>query len=124
MRRLPLALAGLVMLAALGLSIPFALARGEATAKLTVNASDYKFKPNRPAVAGGTLVITLVNKGKVSHDLRVAGKKTRLVAPGGKATLRVKLKAGRYKFICTVPGHAALGMRGVLTVKQTETTEG
>jgi uncharacterized cupredoxin-like copper-binding protein len=38
--------------------------------------------------------------------------------PGKSATLRVTLaKAGKYRFLRTVPGHAAAGMRGVLAVR-------
>ena len=41
-----------------------------------------------------------------------------LIPKGKSTTLTVKLlKAGKYKFLCTVPGHAAAGMKGVLTVR-------
>ena len=33
-------------------------------------------------------------------------------------TLVVNLtKAGKYEYLCTVPGHAAAGMKGLVTVK-------
>ena len=32
--------------------------------------------------------------------------------PGKSATLKVTLKKGSYKYICTVPGHASFGMKG------------
>jgi uncharacterized cupredoxin-like copper-binding protein len=122
--------AAVAVLVALGTTIPFALGGSGATKRVTITASEFKFKPARlTAKAGTTLVITLVNRGTVRHDLKLAGKKTRLLAPGQRATLRVKAKAGRYRFICTVPGHASQGMRGTLTVKrappppQTITTE-
>jgi uncharacterized cupredoxin-like copper-binding protein len=35
---------------------------------------------------------------------------------GGTKTLSVSLKPGTYTFECTVPGHAAAGMKGTLTV--------
>ena len=35
---------------------------------------------------------------------------------GGAKALTVKLAAGTYTFECTVPGHAAAGMKGTLTV--------
>jgi uncharacterized cupredoxin-like copper-binding protein len=37
--------------------------------------------------------------------------------PGKKATLKVTLKAGKAPYLCTLPGHAAGGMKGTLTVK-------
>jgi uncharacterized cupredoxin-like copper-binding protein len=35
---------------------------------------------------------------------------------GGTKTLTLGLKAGTYKFYCTVPGHRMAGMEGTLTV--------
>jgi uncharacterized cupredoxin-like copper-binding protein len=36
---------------------------------------------------------------------------------GKSATLTVTLKKkGRYEYLCTAPGHAAGGMKGILTV--------
>jgi uncharacterized cupredoxin-like copper-binding protein len=59
-----------------------------------------------------------VNKGHVPHDFKINGKKTPLVAPGKSATLKVTFtKARKYPYLCTVPGHAASGMKGTFTVK-------
>jgi nitrite reductase (NO-forming) len=58
-----------------------------------------------------------VNKGKVAHDFWINGKATPLVSPGQSATLRVTLGPGRFTYVCTVPGHAAAGMTGTLTVR-------
>jgi uncharacterized cupredoxin-like copper-binding protein len=38
------------------------------------------------------------------------------VNPGGSATLTVTLKRGSYPYLCTVPGHAAQGMKGTFRV--------
>ena len=40
-----------------------------------------------------------------------------VVSSGGTSQVTVSLKPGTYQFLCTVPGHAAAGMKGVLTVK-------
>jgi len=48
----------------------------------------------------------------VKHDFKINGKKTPLISPGKSATLSVTLKKGSFKYTCTVPGHAAAGMKG------------
>jgi uncharacterized cupredoxin-like copper-binding protein len=84
---------------------------------VTVTASEFKFKLSKASVHRGKVVFTLVNKGKVAHNFWIAGKRTSLVSPGKRATLTVTLKAGKQSYLCTVPGHAAAGMRGTLSVK-------
>ena len=55
----------------------------------------------------------MTNKGSLKHDFKIAGKKTKLLGHNKSATLVVTLKKGKkYTYICTVPGHAAAGMKG------------
>ena len=64
------------------------------------------------------VVFALTNRGRIAHDFRIGGKKTPVVAAGRRATLRVTFrKAGRYRYICTLPSHAVAGMSGVLVVR-------
>lgn len=42
---------------------------------------------------------------------------TKVLGPGETDTIKLKLDAGEYPFICTFPGHALAGMKGVITVK-------
>ena len=59
----------------------------------------------------------MTNKGHISHDFSINGKKTKLLASKATATLTVTFaKAGNYAYKCTVPGHAAAGMKGILKV--------
>ena len=45
----------------------------------------------------GHCAFKVVNKGKVGHDFKIAGKKTKLIAAGKTATLTVKFaKKGRF----------------------------
>jgi uncharacterized cupredoxin-like copper-binding protein len=82
-----------------------------------VTATEFKFKLSRTPVPVGTVVFQVANRGKVAHDFKIAGKKTPLIGPGKTATLRVVFhQKGRYAYLCTVPGHAAAGMTGVLGV--------
>jgi uncharacterized cupredoxin-like copper-binding protein len=100
-------------------AVTIAAARSSRVTATTVGVSgkEYKFILTRKTGPAGAYVFKFKNVGKVKHDFKIAGKKTPLLKPGGKATLRVTLKKGKYKYICTFPGHAALGMKGVFTVK-------
>ena len=105
-------LAGAATMAAIA---PSALGRGEA--RVTVTATDFKFRFLPARVSAGRHTFTLVNRGQATHDLKLAGKKTRILNTGQRATLTVTLKKGRYAYLCTVPGHAQLGMKGVLVIR-------
>ena len=60
----------------------------------------------------------LSTAAEASHDFKIAGKKTRLLSTGARATLTVTLVKGRrYPYVCTVPGHTALGMKGTVIAK-------
>jgi azurin len=52
----------------------------------------------------------------VRHQMLVT---TKLVGPGetADATFVTPIERGAYTFICTFPGHFALGMKGILTIK-------
>ena len=84
---------------------------------VTVTATEFHFKLSKTSVPHGSVTFTVVNKGKLSHDFKIAGKKTPLIKPGKSAKLTVTLKKGKSAYLCTVPGHAAAGMKGTLTVK-------
>ena len=52
------------------------------------------------------------------HDFKINGKHTPLIQPGTTARLVVTFtKKGKYPYLCTVPGHAAAGMKGIFTVR-------
>jgi len=87
------------------------------TTKIVVAASEFKFVLTKKTVPHGTVVFVVKNKGNVAHDFKIHGKKTPLITPGASKTLKVVFKKGKYPYLCTVPGHAAAGMKGVLTVK-------
>jgi mono/diheme cytochrome c family protein len=65
----------------------------------------------------GPLTINSQNKSQTVHDISVQGQATgKEVKGGGTSTIKVDLKPGKYTFLCTVPGHAAAGMKGTLTI--------
>jgi nitrite reductase (NO-forming) len=91
-----------------------ALARPEAgtATTVTVKASEFKFRLSTRTAHHGVVIFKVTNRGHIKHDFKIAGKKTPLLAPGKSATLRVTLTKGNHKYICTVRGHAAAGMKG------------
>jgi uncharacterized cupredoxin-like copper-binding protein len=89
-----------------------------AATSVSVTGKEFRFILRPSSRPHGTFIFKFKNAGKLAHDFKIAGKKTPLVQPGKTFTLTVKLaKPGRYPYLCTVPGHAAAGMKGVFVVK-------
>lgn len=66
----------------------------------------------------GRVTFIVTNAGHLLHDFRINGRQTPLIKPGKSARLTVIFKKkGRYAYLCTVPGHAAAGMKGTFTVR-------
>jgi plastocyanin len=111
--------------AALSAVLVWALPAGAQSARphvTTVNVtagspSEFKFKLSKVKVPKGIVTFKVKNAGSVPHDFKIAGRKTKLLNPQQTATLRVTFrKAGKYPYLCTVPSHAVLGMKGTLVV--------
>jgi uncharacterized cupredoxin-like copper-binding protein len=85
--------------------------------KVAVAASEFKFVLSKKTVPAGKVTFVVTNKGKVPHDFKIKGKKTKTIAAGKSTTLVVVLPKGKFAYLCTLPGHAPAGMKGVLTVK-------
>jgi nitrite reductase (NO-forming) len=63
-------------------------------------------------------VFVFKNVGHTAHDFSVGGKATPLIQPGQSSRLTVSFaKPGSYPYVCTVEGHAQLGMKGTFTVR-------
>jgi uncharacterized cupredoxin-like copper-binding protein len=83
-----------------------------ATSHVAVAATDVKCTLSTRSVPTGTVIFTVTNKGKASHDFRIAGKKTPRISPGHTAILRVAFtQKGRYPYLCT-----GSGMKGIFSV--------
>jgi plastocyanin len=80
-----------------------------------------KFLASSATAKAGKVTIKMLNKSSVMHDIAIQGNGVQqtgpLVSNGGTSTVSANLKPGTYTFLCTVPGHAAAGMKGTLTVK-------
>jgi uncharacterized cupredoxin-like copper-binding protein len=86
-------------------------------ATVHVTATEFKFVLSSKTAKRGIVIFKLKNVGKLGHDFSISGRKTRVISPGASTTLRVTfLRKGHYSYSCTVPGHAAAGMKGVFTI--------
>jgi len=108
-----------VVAVVVGIGASSVLAAQNSTKKTVVKVSamdTLKFTLSTKTAKAGVVSFVVTNKGKLSHDFKIAGKKTALLSAGKSATLTVTLKKGKYGYMCTVPGHAAAGMKGTFTV--------
>lgn len=88
-----------------------------ASATVHVTAVDFKFKLSRSSAKPGKVTFKIVNHGAVSHDFKINGVKSKLISPHHSTSITVNFKKkGSYYYECTVPGHAALGMKGYFKI--------
>jgi uncharacterized cupredoxin-like copper-binding protein len=91
--------------------------RSALLARVNVAASEFKFVLSKKTAKRGVVAFKVTNVGAVEHDFQISGRKTKLLKHGQTATLRVTfLRKGSYPYKCTVPGHAAAGMKGVFKI--------
>jgi len=126
MRRV-LGVIGICALAAAALVAGVAAGTGNATVPtakaaaiptITVTMTDFKFKLSKASYAKvGKVKFKVVNKGKIGHDFKINNVKTKLLDPGKTQTITVNFKKkGRFAYLCTVTGHAKLGMKGTFAI--------
>lgn len=111
-----------VALALAGAAVAALMGHGSAHAgRVTVTESEYKLVVAPAKLKSGTYAFVVRNRGKLTHALEISGPglktvKVPAIAPGAARTVTVKLGGGTFKLWCPIPGHAALGMTGSLTV--------
>jgi plastocyanin len=98
---------------------------------IAFGAREYAFEPKNVTVNAGTSQPTVVrfvlrNNGALAHDVHVEKDGsdlggTPIFGPGKVESGQATLGPGTYQFLCTVGDHAALGMRGTLTVTAKKT---
>jgi plastocyanin len=81
-----------------------------------------KFNTTSLSAKAGKVSIAFANMSSLGHNVTIASSSGAVVGAtptfqGGSKTLSVNLKAGTYKFYCSVPGHRQAGMEGTLTVQ-------
>jgi uncharacterized cupredoxin-like copper-binding protein len=96
---------------------------------VTAGKPEFVFALSSTSVPQGVVTFEVTNVGSLQHDFKICavisdgtptncvGTSTSLLSPGGAANLTVTFTSpGAYEYLCTVPGHAAAGMRGLITV--------
>ena len=91
-------------------------------------ASSFEFDPNNiEASQGDLLVILVINRSSISHNLTVKDPQGRVIQSvelPEKQTVRVQVAlalAGTYELYCDKPLHPALGMKGQIQVRANST---
>ena len=118
--------------AVMALVLPALAGAAERATTVTVTAgkpSEFRFQLSTKTVKHGTVTFNVRNSGSIPHDFKICasskggtanactGKTTKQLNTGSSATLTYTFKTkGTYEYLCTVPGHAAAGMKGDLKV--------
>jgi nitrite reductase (NO-forming) len=85
---------------------------------IELHATELAFDNMMPEVAAaGRYTIKLVNDGKTPHDVTFPDGTSAAAGPGETATVDVDVPADGIDFICSIPGHAEAGMKGMIMVK-------
>jgi len=80
------------------------------------------FTVGKATAPAGSLKLVMKNAASIQHDIALKQGSKELgkgpvVGKGGTSSFSTNVKAGKYEFFCSVPGHEAGGMKGTLTVK-------
>ena len=88
-------------------------------ARLLVEATEFHFTLSRTTLRAGPAVIQLAIRGEDPHDLRIARVRMKIpeTLPGEVGEWSGRLKRGRYKLYCSLPGHQKAGMRAYIRVR-------
>jgi plastocyanin len=102
---------------------PAPAAGASSTLSLSANAEgQLKYNTTSLTAKAGKVAINFTNTAPEDHNVTIETSSGTMVGAtptfqGGSKTLSVTLKAGTYKFYCSVPGHRMAGMEGTLTVQ-------
>jgi uncharacterized cupredoxin-like copper-binding protein len=89
-----------------------------AETKVPVSETEFKITLGSTSFKAGEITFEVKDDGKIPHDLAIKGTsdKTKEIAPGSNAELKVTLKPGTYVLYCSIPGHEQAGMKQTITV--------
>lgn len=97
--------------------------------RVSVRLLEWDVQTSRDTVPAGEITFEVMNTGTMEHALEVEGgsveEETDHIAPGGTATLTLRLEPGTYELYCPVVNggeHRARGMRTELVVSAEDPT--
>jgi plastocyanin len=120
MRKFSTPLIGIV--AGLFLALPMAASATTTPSIVHISApvSGLRYNQKVVRVPAGKIKIVFLNRSTLKHNVNVEhGEKEfgkTATVSHGTATVTLTLKAGKYNFYCSVPGHEDAGMHGTLIV--------
>lgn len=108
-----------LLLGACGGSEPAVRAAGNV---VDLELRDFRMAPQRVAARRGEITFSVINRGRLPHNLHVKGPggsrieiSTMLPGRGGQAAKR--FPRGTYRLVCTIANHEELGLYGALIVR-------
>jgi plastocyanin len=85
---------------------------------LEVQTVNVAFHPDSLQAPGGKVTVALHNRDLFWHTFTIDALHVDIRAPVGRVRAATfEARPGTYSYYCRIPGHAALGMRGTLTVR-------
>ena len=91
---------------------------GAVVGSIDLDAIDIAFEPTSIEVEkAGRYTVNLHNTGAITHDITFPGGEKATAESGATASVEVDVPASGLEFICSVPGHADAGMKGMVMVK-------
>jgi plastocyanin len=104
-------------LALVGVMTP-ARSREAPPGALLVETRNVAFDPTALTARAGKVTVAVRNRDLFWHTLTIDALKLDLKVPVGRLrSATVDARPGSYRFYCRIPAHAAVGMRGTLTVR-------
>lgn len=89
-------------------------------AEIKIISTEFKFAPVKLlVVAGREVTLVLDNSGaETEHGIFIPALGFRLAAMAGEIVRKTAVfdKPGKFEFICDLPGHREMGMKGILIV--------
>ena len=112
---------GLISMAAFDSGDPVTGSTGSSDGRsqvIEVQLGDLFIKPERLEAEAGDVTFEVRNTGATEHNFAIEGQAgTEMIPPGESSSLTIPaMKAGTYKYVCEVPGHADGGMNGTLQI--------